>query len=169
MQRKKRGTPQSSRSPSPMERCSALWPALSNNPECPLFAVPVELRLPAGSSGFGNTGCHSSVSTEMSSSSALWGEAWGQTPRPTDRQTAGSSGVEIAVTSHRKSLLTGMLHCSDTTKWAFTDPNTHREKSVGLTGGQGQDESWIRVCVDCTCKLCGIHVLKTAWKRMMLK
>lgn len=49
--------------------------------------------------------------------------------RQTDKpQAAQRSGVEIAVTSHRKSLLTGMLHCSDTTKWAFTDPNTQGEK-----------------------------------------
>lgn len=61
--------------------------------------------------------------------------------RQTDKpQAAQRSGVEIAVTSHRKSLLTGMLHCSDTTKWAFTD-KTHRKKSVGLTGGQEQNES----------------------------
>lgn len=48
--------------------------------------------------------------------------------RHPDRQTGEPQAVEIAVTSHRKSLLTGMLHRSDTTKWAFTDPNTQGEK-----------------------------------------
>lgn len=82
-----------------------------------------------GALGFGNAACHSSVSTEMSSSSTRRGEAWGQTDRQTDKpQAAQRRGVETAVTSHRKSLLTGMLHRSDTTKWAFTDPNTQGEK-----------------------------------------
>lgn len=48
-----------------------------------------------------------------------------QTDKP---QAAQRSGVEIAVNSHRKSLLTGMLHRSDTTKWDFTDQNTQEEK-----------------------------------------
>ena len=65
-----------------------------------LCAVSVESSLPAGSSRFGNAGCHSSVSTEMSSSSTRRGEAWGQTPRPTDRQTAGSPALGSWNSSH---------------------------------------------------------------------
>ncbi|KAG7523451.1 hypothetical protein JOB18_047104 [Solea senegalensis] len=62
--------------------------------------------------------------------------------RQTDKpQATQSSGVEIAVTSRRKSLHTEMHHCSDTTKWLISEHNTRREKSAGLTRGQEPDES----------------------------
>lgn len=89
-----------------------------------------------------------------------------QTDRQTDKpQAAQRSEVEIAVTSHRKLLLTGMLHRSDTTKQALTDPNIQGEKCP-------EARNRIRVeieCVDCTCQLCRIHVLKAAWKEIKMK
>lgn len=104
---------------------------LSNSPECSLFAHPEEFSLLVGCSGFGSSCCHSSVSAEMSSSSmCAKGKLEGRHPdRQTDKpQAAQSSRVEIAVTSCRKPLLTGMLRCSDTTKWVLIDTNTQGEK-----------------------------------------
>lgn len=136
---------------------SALWPSLSNNPERSLFAVPWELSLPAGSSGFGNTGCHSSFSAEMSPSSPHRGEAWGQTPRPTDRQTTASPALWSWNSSHFSQEVVAHWDASllRHNKVGLLQTQTHRERKVW---GQPGARRRLRVeieCVDCLCKLWG--------------
>lgn len=86
VQRNKRQKGEIPSEPSPMKPLSALWPPLSTNTECSLISVPLEMILPAGISGFGSTRCHSSVSTEMSSSSNAPGGSL-RADTQTDRQT----------------------------------------------------------------------------------
>lgn len=104
---------------------------------------------------------------KMSSSSMRRGEAWGQTPRQTDRQTAGSPALWSWNSSRFSQEVVAHWDASPlrNNKVSFYRPK-HTGTSAHRPGAGKRAET---ECVDCACQLCRIHVLKAAWTEIKLK